>query len=131
MAEKSEKKTSPFDYVKSIQNGKAIPMGPEYVPFVVNRAVAHHRDCIHSAQMLNELNVSPEQHYTFLYHAVSKTKRPFERWVPSAKGNSSEDEVNLAAKYFQCSIEVAREYLTLLSQSEIEELKSAYGGKES
>ncbi len=100
-----------------------------YVPYVVNRAVAHHRDCIYLCQMLNEYNVEPEQHYAFLFNQTAKQKRPFERWVSSKKEAEDTSDITLISKYYQCSIETAREYLTLYSFEELKLLRVAYGGK--
>lgn len=123
---------SPFDYSKSILNSNTpIPMSSGYVNYIVNRAVAHHRDNIFTCQMLNEFWVSPEQHYAFLFNQISKYKRPFERWVSSKKENQDASDLQLIAKYYQCSIEVAHQYLDLYTSESLEALRSVYGGKES
>lgn len=122
---------SPFDYSKSILNyDKPIAMSPQYVPFIVNRAVAHHRDCIYICQLLNEYQVEPEQHYAFLFNEVSKYRRPFEKWVSSKKDNEDVSDLELISKYYNCSIEVAREYLALYTPESLSSLKAIYGGVE-
>jgi hypothetical protein len=78
--------------------------------------------------MLNEYQVSPDQHYAFLFNQVSKYRRPFERWVSSKNASESFEDIDLIAKYYQCSIEVAREYLALCTAEDLEELRLAYGG---
>lgn len=124
-----QKGLSPFDYSKSILNSdKQIAMSDGYVNYIVNRAVAHHRDNIFLCQMLNEFHVTPEQHYAFLFNQVSKYRRPFEKWVSSKNTSESFEDIDLLAKYYQCSIEVAREYLALCTAEDLEELRLAYGG---
>lgn len=132
MSVSDEKKgPSPFDYSKSILNSHVtIPMTDGYVPYIVNRALAHHRDCIYICQMLNEFQVTPEQHYTFLFNQVPKHKRTFERWVSAKNTIESTSDIELISKYYQCSIDVARQYLEIYPQGAIEVLRSAYGGKE-
>lgn len=125
------KSPSPFDYSKSILNShNTIPISEGYVPYIVNRALAHHRDCIYICQMLNEFHVTPEQHYTFLFNQVSKHKRTFERWVSSKNIIENTSDLELISKYYQCSMDVARQYLEIYPQEAIEVLRSAYGGKE-
>lgn len=133
MIERDEKPKgpSPFDYSKSIlSSDKPIQMSDGYVNYIVNRAVAHHRDNIYICQLLNEFHVTPEQHYAFLFNQVSKYRRPFERWVSSKNVNESVADIDLITKYYQCSIEVAREYLALYTPEDLDELRLAYGGKE-
>lgn len=132
MKEADDKKhPSPFDYSKSILNShNSIPMSEGYVPFIVNRALAHHRDCIYICQMLNEFQVTPEQHYTFLFNQVPKHKRTFERWVSAKNSIENTSDLELISKYYQCSMDVARQYLEIYPQEAIGVLRSAYGGKE-
>lgn len=125
------KSISPFDYSKSILNSTTqIKMTEAYVPFIVNRAVAHHRDCIFTCQLLNEFNVEPEQHYAFLFNQISKYNRSFEKWVSNKNVIEDISDLELISKYYQCSIEVAREYLSLYTPESLNLLRSAYGGKE-
>lgn len=127
-----KKGPSPFDYSKSILNSTApIPVSEAYIPYIVNRAVAHHRDCIFICQMANEFNLPPEQQYVFLFNQVTKYRRPFERWVSAKKGKETTSDLEFLSKYYQCSIEVASQYIELMTPNDIEVLRSLYGGKES
>lgn len=129
--EGKSKQPSPFDYSKSILNSNTpIKMSQAYNPYIVNRAVAHHRDCIYTCQLLNEFNIEPDQHYTFLFNQISKYNRPFERWVSNKNVEENVFDLDLISKYYQCSIEIAREYLSLYTPEALETLRSAYGGKE-
>lgn len=133
MSESDTKKgPSPFDYSKTILTGRTpIPVTQEYSSYIVNRAVAHHRDCIYFCQLINEYQVTPEQHYTFLFNQVSKYKRSFERWVSAKKGAEDVSDIELVSKYYKCSIDVARQYLSFFTPETLCLLRSAYGGKES
>jgi hypothetical protein len=118
---------SPFDYVKVIlSGGEHIPLTDAYSPFRIARAVAHHEDLIGLAQMLNELRVTPEQHYAFLWHGVPKKRRGFEPWV-KASPDETADDLELVAKYYQCSPEVARQYIAVAPEC-VGQIKAAYGG---
>lgn len=130
---KADKGPSPFDYVKVILNGQSqMQFSSQYVPFIVNRAVAHHRDNIIYCQLLNELTPTPKQHYDFLFNQIPKRNRSFEKWVSSKKEKTEEsEEVVLLADYYQCSLEKAQEYHALTSAEFISELRQVGGGVES
>lgn len=133
MIEREEKRKghSPFDYSKSILNSHTpLQLGEGYIPYLVNRSVAHHRDNIFICQLINEYQVTPDEHYTFLFNQVAKYRRPFEKWVSSKNTSESYADVELITKYYQCSIEVASEYLALYTPEELRELRLAYGGTE-
>ncbi len=131
MARLKKEGPSPFDYVKMILNGASqTEMSSSYAPYIVNRAVAHHRDAIFICQLLNEYQVTPEEHYTYLFNRVPKYNRSFQKWVSSKKGNEDTADLELIAKYYECSLDVAREYLLLHTQKDLEAIRSAYGGKD-
>jgi hypothetical protein len=133
MIERDERRKmhSPFDYSKSILNSNTpLEIDEGYINYLVNRSVAHHRDNIFICQMLNEYRVTPEEHYTFLFNQVAKYRRPFEKWVSSKNTSESFADLELITKYYQCSIDVASEYLALYSPEELRELRLAYGGTE-
>ena len=52
-----------------------------YVPFIINRALSFHRDCV---SMANEMNIRPQTpkllQYHFLIATIRKWKRPFQKW---------------------------------------------------
>ena len=60
----------------------------EYPPFIVNRALSHHMDCVVFA---NEMNVkghaAKKMQYDFLLNSIRKYKRPLDR--KSTRLNSS------------------------------------------
>jgi hypothetical protein len=133
MIEREEKRKghSPFDYSKSIMNSHTqLELGDGYINYLVNRSVAHHRDNIFICQMINERQVASEEHYAFLFNQVAKYRRPFEKWVSAKNTSESFVDLELITKYYQCSIEVAREYLALYTPEELRKLRLAYGGTE-
>lgn len=122
---------TPFTYSKSILSSRTeIPVSQEYSSYVINRAVAHHRDCIFICQSLNEISVDPQQHYAYLFNRVAKYNRPFEKWVSANQVDQNASDLNLIAKYYQCSIEIAEQYLALMGEESLNALRVAYGGKE-
>jgi len=116
---------SPFDYVNAIlQNKKQLIVDDlsekEYVPFLTNRSLSYHKDCIMYA---NEMNM---RHYAdkklqndFLLNTIRSQKRPFAKWV---KPEKSED-LECIKTIFQYSNTKAKESLRLLTKQQIQKLK--------
>lgn len=131
MAYDKKEGLSPFDYAKAILNGdKKPPFSKSYLPYIVNRTVAHHRDNLLLCQFLNELELPPEHHYDFLFYKIPKRQRSFEKWIPVNKGPVDQEDVNLVADYYKCSSEKAREYLPFLKEGFITLLQTKNGGRE-
>ena len=52
----------------------------EYVPFVINKALSFHYDCILQANEMNRLPGKDKQmQFDYLYHKVRKYRRPFKK----------------------------------------------------
>lgn len=92
-----------------------------YVPYVVNRALSFHLDCV---LIVNEMNVYPSTpkdiQYSYLLNSVRHYKRPFQPWV---KKETIED-IALIKEHYQCSEQKAKEFLTILTRDEINEIKN-------
>lgn len=114
-----------FDYINSINNKSKIekPDFNNYVPFFVNRALAQHKNTILIAQELNLLpTLSLEQHYNYAYNSVQKGKR-YGKW--SKKEDYTDEEQNIS-KFFNVSLELAREYRTVISAKDLEKINYNY-----
>jgi hypothetical protein len=116
---------SPFDYVNEILQGKKQLMVDEqteavYAPFLINRALSYHKDCIMYANEMNRRHfVDKKLQNDYLLNTVRSKKRPFNKWV---KAEKSED-IACVKTYFGLSDSKAREALRLLSDEQIQELK--------
>lgn len=117
--------SNPFDYVNQIMQGKKELIVDEqtekaYVPFIINRSLSYHLDCIMYA---NEMNQRPfldkKCQNSFLINTVRSRKRPFSKW---AKAEKSED-LECVKKYFGYSDSKAKDAMRLLSDEQIQELK--------
>ena len=88
----------------------------DYVPYVVNRSLSAHYDCILYA---NQMNLHPHldkrMQYDYLLHSVRGYKRPFQPWL------KKETPENLAAvmEYHKYSHEKAREALKILTDDQL------------
>ena len=117
--------SNPFDYVNQILQGKKNLIvdeitEKEYNPFLTNRSLSCHYDCVLFA---NEMNQRPfldkKLQNSFLINTVRSRKRPFAKWIKSEKS----EDLECVKKYFNYSDMRAREVLNLLSEEQIQKLK--------
>ena len=92
----------------------------DYVPFVVNKALSFHYDCV---LFVNEMNRVPNTDKILQYHYYLNTirgyKRPFQKWQ---KLETTED-LEAVKEYYNYSNEKAKEALLILSDGQINEIK--------
>lgn len=98
-----------------------------YAPYIINRSLSYFSDTIFLVNNLNAIpTVDKMMHYEYLLHAVRKRKR-FSKW------QKREQDVRLdwIKEYYNVSEKTAREYLTLLNDEQIEEIRdrTKYGEK--
>jgi hypothetical protein len=116
---------SPFDYVNAIlQNKKKLIVDEltekEYTPFLTNRSLSYHKDCIMVANEMNQRHhLDKKLQYDFLLNIVRSQKRPFAKWV---KAEKSED-LECIKQIFGFSDSKAREAIRLLNKEQILQLK--------
>lgn len=92
----------------------------DYVPFIVNRAISHHYDCLFYAQMMNlNPHLDKNLQYGYLLNKVRAYKRPYQKW------QKREDNVALEniKEYYGYSNERAKEALSILTDVQIDEIK--------
>lgn len=116
---------SPFDYVNAIlQNKKPLIVDEltekDYQPFLVNRSLSYHKDCI---MYVNEMNrrhfLDKKLQFDFLLNTVRSQKRPFAKWAKTEKN----DDLECIKQVYGFSDTKAREALRLLSNEQIQQLK--------
>ena len=117
--------SNPFDYVKEILQGKKnlivdAETEKDYVPFLTNRSISYHYDCIMWA---NEMNIRPsadkKMQFDFLLNTVRSTKRPFAKWMKVEKN----EDLKCIKQIFGFSNSKALEALRLLSKEQLQQLK--------
>jgi len=117
--------SNPFDYVNAIlQNKKQIINDDitekDYLPFIVNRSLSYHKDCIMYANEMNRRHfLEKKLQNDFLLNTVRSQKRPFAKWVKSEKS----DDLECIKTIYGFSDSKAREALRLLSNEQIQQLK--------
>ena len=122
---------NPFEFSNSITYTKQDIMNDlnekEYAPFLVNRSLSYHQDCIlYANEMNSRFDVSHRLQYHYLLNTIRKRKN-YSKWSKP----ELIDDLKIVMDYYSVSREKAEEYLTILTKSSIEVLKRRMkkGGK--
>jgi hypothetical protein len=92
----------------------------EYQPFLVNKSLSYHMDCIIFANEMNRRHhLDKKLQYSYLINIVRSRKRPFAKWIKSEKS----EDLQCVKTYYNLSESKAKEALSLLSDKQIEILK--------
>jgi hypothetical protein len=116
---------SPFDYVNAILKSKDKLIVDDitekgYEPFLVNRSLSYHKDCVFYANEMNRRHhLDKKLQNDFLLNTIRSQKRTFAKWV---KREKSED-IECVKLVYGFSNSKAREALRLLSNEQIQQLK--------
>ena len=116
---------SPFDFVNQILQGKKQLIvddltEKEYLPFIVNRSLSYHKDCVLYANEMNRRHfLDKKMQNDFLLNTIRSQKRPFAKWVKSEKS----DDLECIKQVYQFSDTKAKEAARLLSKEQIQQLK--------
>ena len=99
----------------------------EYPPYIINRCLSGHLDCI---MFVNEMNkyhfLDKDMQYSFLLNSLRKKMR-FSPWIRKEKI----DDLNTIKKYYGYSDEKSKEALRILTTDQINFIRSKFetGGK--
>ena len=92
----------------------------DYVPFIVNKALSFHRDCILFANQMNiHHNLDPILQNQYLLSTIRAWKRPFQKWQKLEKI----DGLDIVTEYYGLSNEKAKDALKLLTNEQIDALQ--------
>ena len=113
------------DIVPSILQTKKCVINDEidvksYAPFIVNRALSYHLDCV---PYVNEMNMYPstdkDMQYQYFLNSIRPMKRKFQSWQKSEKDKN----IECIKEFFGYSNNKAKEALNILSDEQIAEIK--------
>ena len=99
----------------------------EYPPYIVNRCLSGHLDCIMFANEMNKYNFLPKKlQYEFLLNSLRKKKR-FSPWLRKDKV----DDLEIVKRYYGYSNEKALQALKILNKEQLNFIRSKFetGGK--
>lgn len=92
----------------------------DYVPFIVNRSLSYHMDCILYANQMNMNHRLPlKLQYQYLLNTVRPMKRKYAQWQKA----SVVKDMECVKEYFGYSNEKAKEALRILSNEQITLIK--------
>ena len=117
--------SKPFDYVNEILQGKKQLIVDDltekgYEPFLVNRALSQHKDCVLYANEMNRRHhLDKKMQNDFLLNTVRSMKRPFAKWAKSEKN----DDIACVKMVYGLSDSKALDALHLLTKEQIQQLK--------
>ena len=125
--------SNPFDYVNAISLSKndiirnsdnPVVAEKEYVPFIINKQLSHFIDTIFDANEMNSRhhldNIMQNDYYL---NSVRKGRR-FAKWHKKDKQSA----IEVVRQYFNVSYPKAQQIVTLLSDQQIQEIKTKIGG---
>lgn len=113
---------TPFEYVDCILNKKKVPDDEDYKnynPFIVNRALSYHLDCV---PYVNEMNLYPsvdkDMQFHYYLNSIRSMKRKFQPWQKS----ETDLKIESVKKYFGYSNEKAKDALRILTDEQVAEI---------
>tara|TARA_B100001109_G_C18599143_1_gene351555 strand:+ start:190 stop:582 length:393 start_codon:yes stop_codon:yes gene_type:complete len=115
------------DYLRAINETKEpllssddITWEKKYSPFIINRCLSMHYDCIAAANEMNGFHfLDKKVQFDFYINSIRKKKRFGGKWLNQAKLKN----IEYVKEYYGYSNEKAREALTILTDKQIELIK--------
>jgi hypothetical protein len=93
----------------------------DYKPFMVNRALSYHIDCVGYANEMNlHSGLDAEMQYQYLLNTIRPMKRKFQPWQKS----EVDKDIESVKLYFGFSNAKAKEALRILNDEQIAEIKA-------
>lgn len=93
----------------------------DYKPFIVNRALSYHMDCV---LYVNEMNINNsldvDMQYQYLLNTIRPMKRKFQAWQKS----EVDKDIECVKQYFGYSNEKAKEALRILTDEQVADIKT-------
>jgi hypothetical protein len=116
------------DIIPSIMDRKDIVIHDEqdekdYNPFMINRALSLHGDCLFAALEMNRLYHLPKaMQYQYYLAAIRKRKRPFVPWPKKQK----DDDLKLVMRHFNYSPAKAMDAIKILTEDQLDQIRQMY-----
>lgn len=93
-----------------------------YNPFVINRALSAHKDCIFWVnEMNNHPNLDPDIQYQYYLHSVRGIKRKFQPWNKKEKI----EDIEAVRKFYGYNYKRAYDAMKILTAEQIKEIRDA------
>ena len=94
----------------------------DYAPFIINRCLSGHIDCLMYANEMNKYNFLPKRlQYDFFINIVRKRKR-FSPWINKEKIK----DIDYVKRYYGYNNEKALQALSILSKEQLTFIKAKF-----
>jgi hypothetical protein len=91
----------------------------DYPPFIVNKTLSFHLDCLHYANEMNKVpHLDKLLQYQYLINSIRGYKRPFQKWHK----RETIDSLKAVKEYYGYSNIKAKEALMVLSDDQIDNI---------
>jgi hypothetical protein len=108
---------SPFDFVKNItftkekiNNETFEESKKSYIPFIVNRSLSYHFNCVFFANEINmNAHIDSKFQYDFYFHTIKKSKR-YAKWCKPP----NMEELKAISQKYKCNLRRAKEIFHIL-----------------
>lgn len=111
-----------WDYMTAVSQTKDLSVlqdeqfDKDYIPFVINKMLAQHRDAVLAVNMMNERPDTPKKaQFLFLLNTLRSRFRRSEKWDK----NTDPDDVGAVAEYYGCSTRHARDLVSLHTSDQL------------
>ena len=92
----------------------------DYNPFIVNRALSYHLDCLPYVAEISMLpHLDKDMQYQYLINTIRSMKRKFHPWQKS----EADSNIECVKEFYGYSNQKAKEALRILSDEQIAEIK--------
>jgi nitrogen regulatory protein PII-like uncharacterized protein len=94
----------------------------DYVPYVINRSLSLHYDCIFHANQMNMLpNVDGILQYHYYLNTIRAWKRPFQKWQRLEK----DEDLEVVKEFYNYSTDKAKAALQVLDGNQLTIMKKS------
>lgn len=119
------KKVTPFDFIKSVSETKQDMMkekpelASEYNAYIVNRGFSYFPDTVLYANELNMYPDIPNVAQYYYYMASLRKRKRYSKWHKLEKN----EDLKLIQDVYKVRVEVAKEYLKVLTEENLQTLR--------
>ena len=107
---------------KPLLDSEDLTWEKKYPPFIVNKCLSMHYDCIAQANEMNGYHfLDKKLQFHFYINSIRKSKRFGGKWLSQAKLKN----INYVKEYYGYSNEKAKEALSILTDKQIDDIKES------
>jgi hypothetical protein len=93
----------------------------DYVPYIINKALSHHKDCIFYANEMNMMHgLAKSMQYSYFINTIRKGKRPYGKWHKPIENK----DLQAVKTYFGYSDQKAEETLKVLTEDQLKIIRT-------